>query len=321
MSRRSKVTDADLDQLADDILFFGAQTEQVLAERIAHPRVGEVVEIPVDRLDADPEQPRKQFSEATLRELSQTIGAHGVLQPIIVRAGTDDRYLIVAGERRFRAARMAGLGTVPCILRDYSEQDAAIIALVENVHRDDLTDIEISDALWELKQRTGQTWEDLAGMIRLGVPRVKQLAGLQALAEPVKEQVRAGVLSGRKALALRPLPPQEQILLAQEAATRSLTAEQIRQWAEQRGVSPKSRPRKSQPQAPSITRYTASPDPLTPLPEGIPGIVAECRRAIRATLVLLRHTGADEFERAYADEFLQELRELEAILQGRSDEV
>ena len=127
-----------------------------------------VVDIDIKLIDNNPNQPRKNFDPTALKELSDSIKVHGVIQPIIVnKAGT--RYMIVAGERRFRASKLAGLKVIPAIVKNYTEQQIKEISLLENIQREDLNPIEVSRAMKELLELYGWTQDVLAD--RLGKSR------------------------------------------------------------------------------------------------------------------------------------------------------
>ena len=112
------------------------------------PNTG-VRQIPINRLQPNTDQPRKSFNQEALKELAQSIKEHGIIQPIVVVA-RGENYIIIAGERRFRAAKMAGLKTVPAIVKEYTEQEMREIALIENLQREDLNPIETAIAIKQL---------------------------------------------------------------------------------------------------------------------------------------------------------------------------
>lgn len=195
-------------------------------ERIIH-------KIPVADLEPDPFQPRKEFREASIRELAASIERHGLLQPLVVRPrqgpNSAGKYWIVAGERRYRAARLLGLEFLSCQIQPYANMAAAVIALVENVHREDLSDIEKAEALIRIKTATAKGWEDVAELVKLSHAYVRRLVGLVRLSEPVKEMVRHGQISARTALALKPLSEPRQLEMARRVLEEGLTAEQVRE--------------------------------------------------------------------------------------------
>ena len=123
------------------------------------------IEISMDLIHPNPEQPRKHFSEAELEDLRQSIAEYGVLQPIIVKKDKEREYFLIAGERRFRAAKLAGLTKIPALIKDFSDRDAAVIAVVENVQREDLSFIEEAWAYKKLLDEYGLTQGELASKI------------------------------------------------------------------------------------------------------------------------------------------------------------
>lgn len=213
------------------------------AERVIH-------RVPVADLEPDPFQPRKEFREQSIRELADSIDRHGLLQPLVVRPrqgpNSAGKYWIVAGERRYRAAKLLGLETLPCQIQPYANMAAAVIALVENVHREDLSDIEKAEALFRIKAATEKGWEEVAELVKLSHAYVRRLAGLIKLTEPVKDLVRRGEISARTALALKPLSGPQQLEMAQRVIAEGLTAEEVRQQA-QRTASPRP-PRRAAPE-------------------------------------------------------------------------
>ena len=152
-------------------------------------------EIPIDQISPNPHQPRRQFNEITLAELAASLKSNGLIQPIIVRRVEDGRYQLVAGERRLRAAKLAGLVAIPAIVREVDSFTQAQLALVENIHREDLNPMERASAYRALIDQLGLTQAELAA--RLGEDRssVTNFLRLLDLAEPVKAMVLDGRLS------------------------------------------------------------------------------------------------------------------------------
>lgn len=319
--RKDQVTDTDLSDLLSDLGHYRQQTGEALEQRVGRPLSGHSFEIRIDDLDPDPNQPRRNFSETTLKALSASVQEHGVLQPLVVRPLESGRYLIVAGERRFRAARMAGLPSVPCLVKEYTPEQALAVALTENIHRDDLSDMEKSDALVQLRDLTGRTWKEIAQAVHLSHDRVMQLASLQSLVPEVKEQVRSGLLSGRKALALRPLPPHEQAALAGEAAVQGWTAEEIRSRVQQElGKPSPHRSRINSGKADeSVTRNGFVEEqtiPLTLAPPRTPAVIVRLSEQLSLALQLLRSTSADLLDPQVRETLLSEVEELRQLLLG-----
>lgn len=151
-------------------------------------------EVEIRRIRPNPAQPRKTFDEAALADLARSIREHGIVQPIIVRAEGDDCVLI-AGERRLRAAEMAGRETVPVIYRDYDDRTAAEVALIENLQREDLNPMEESAAYRRLMQTYGCTQEDVAEAVGKSRPYVANILRLQTLPEEIQVKLSDGVLT------------------------------------------------------------------------------------------------------------------------------
>ncbi len=170
----------------------------------------EILEIPIDELRPNPYQPRKTFDEEALRELADSIEEHGVFQPIIVKRSIKG-YEIIAGERRFRASKMAGKSTIPAIVRDFSDEEMMEIALLENLQREDLNAIEEAMAYRTLQERLGLTQEELAKKVGKSRSHVTNMLGLLRLPEEVKELVTENKLTMGHARMLSKLEDNNQI--------------------------------------------------------------------------------------------------------------
>jgi ParB family chromosome partitioning protein len=163
----------------------------------ASPSGEQLRELDISSIEPNPHQPRRAFEEAALKELADSILAAGLLQPIVVRpkAGKQGGYQLIAGERRWRAAQMAGLATLPAIVRQSDEQQAAEFALIENLQRADLNPIERAEGLQALADRFGLTQADLARRVGLPRPSIANLLRLLQLPEEVRQLLRLGELS------------------------------------------------------------------------------------------------------------------------------
>ncbi|HUN42603.1 MAG TPA: ParB/RepB/Spo0J family partition protein [Acetobacteraceae bacterium] len=168
-------------------------------------------QIPLDLLDPNPFQPRMVFNPETLEELAASIRARGVLQPILARAhpSKPDRFYIVAGERRWRAAALAGLHEVPAIVRDMTDAEAGIAALIENLQREDLNPIEEAEGYSRLLDELELTQEKLAEAVGKSRAHVTNILRLLNLPPPVQVEVRKGTLSFGHARALLAHPDPE----------------------------------------------------------------------------------------------------------------
>ena len=172
--------------------------------------------LPLREIEPDPAQPRKQFDDDALNQLADSITENGLLQPIAVRPkklGTG--YIIIAGERRWRAARLAGLDEVPVIIKDVSDEQAAALALIENLQREDLNPIEVAEGCHQLIEKYGLTPETAAKKLGKSRSSVTNSLRLLALPQEVRHKVSEGILSAGHAKVLLGLPTQE---LMQQAA-------------------------------------------------------------------------------------------------------
>lgn len=186
------------------------------------------VEIAVSEIDRNPNQPRKTFNEDSLKEMASSIAAYGVLQPLLLVKEDNGRYLIIAGERRFRAATMAGLKKVPAIIREFTEQQIQEISLIENLHREDLNAIEAAEGMRELMENHGLTQEEVAVRIGKSRPYVTNTLRLLQLPSEVTEMVRSGALSPGHARAIISIDDKDYLInLAKQACDNKLTVREI----------------------------------------------------------------------------------------------
>jgi ParB family chromosome partitioning protein len=154
-----------------------------------------VSEIEIRLIDPNPNQPRREFDSEKLGELAESIREHGLVQPILVRPKGDGRYEIVAGERRWRAAQLAGLTKVPALVREFTEQESMEIALIENLQREDLNPLEEAEAYRLLLDQFGLTQEELARRLGKSRPQISNTLRLLQLSAPVQGLVQSGQLS------------------------------------------------------------------------------------------------------------------------------
>jgi ParB family chromosome partitioning protein len=182
--------------------------------------------IAIDRIDANPFQPRSDFDPAELESLAESIRVQGVLQPILVRPHptVPERFQIVAGERRFRAAMQAGLNEIPAIQREMDDSDTAIVALVENLQRQDLNAIEEAEGYQRLLTDFGLTHEALGYAVSKSRSHIGNTVRLLRLPEPVLRDVRSGTLSSGHARALINAPNPE--ALAEQINKRAMSVRQ-----------------------------------------------------------------------------------------------
>ena len=188
--------------------------------------------ISLSQLTPNPQQPRRSFDEAALRELADSIRAYGILQPLTVRR-TGEGYQLIAGERRMRAARIAGLREVPCLVAQVDEQDAGMLALIENLQRRDLDCFEEAAAIARLISRYSLSQEQAAEKLGKSQSAVANKLRLLRLGEPVRQQLRHAGLTERHARALLRLPDDKARLDALAViAARALNVAQTESYIE-----------------------------------------------------------------------------------------
>jgi ParB family transcriptional regulator, chromosome partitioning protein len=193
----------------------------------------EVKKIAINKLVANPYQPRKVFDEDALIELKESIKEHGVLQPIIVRV-KGKKYEIVAGERRFRASQLAGLTEIPAIVKDMSEQQMMELAILENLQREDLTPIEEAEAYEQLIKSLNFTQDELAKRLGKSRPHIANHIRLLQLPEEVRTYVNNGQLSMGHGRTLLGLKNKRQIQeVAQKVIAQSLNVRQLEALVQQ----------------------------------------------------------------------------------------
>ena len=185
-----------------------------------------VTEIDISSIFANPNQPRKVFDQTALQELADSISKHGVIMPIIVNK-SGDRYMIIAGERRFRASKLAGLDKVPVIVKTYNERQIKEISLIENLHREDLNPIEAATAMRSLMNDYGLTQEDLADRIGKSRPAIANTLRLLSLSPEVIKMVADGKLSAGHAKSLVSVPHIDQIKIAETAVKEGLSVREV----------------------------------------------------------------------------------------------
>lgn len=207
----------------------GKGLDALFAENTVDENGYELVNI--DDISPNREQPRRTFDEESLAELSESIKQRGVLQPLILQPTVPDGYVIIAGERRWRASRMAGLTKVPAIIRRPDAQEAAVIALIENLQREDLNPVEAAEGCSRLMKDHGLTQEALAA--ELGKPRsaIANLLRILSLPEDVLELVRSDKLSLGHAKALAALPAAQASELAARCAAEGLSVRRCEELA------------------------------------------------------------------------------------------
>jgi len=186
-------------------------------------REGQPTTLKLDQLQPGKYQPRTRMDEGSLYELAESIKSQGVMQPILVRPLESGRYEIIAGERRSRAARLAGLAEVPVLVKQVPDEAAAVMALIENIQREDLNPLEEAQGLQRLVQEFGLTHEQAAQAVGRSRSAASNLLRLLNLAPPVQQMLMAGDLDMGHARALLSLDNAQQILTANEIAAKKLS--------------------------------------------------------------------------------------------------
>jgi len=197
---------------------------------------GEILEIPIERVFPNPSQPRKYFDEEKLAGLAASIKEMGVIQPIFVRKN-EEEYIIVAGERRWRAAQKAGLKRIPVIVKDLTEQEELELALIENLQREDLNSIEEGESYQRLIEVFNYTQDHLASILGKDKSTVSNILRLLKLEEPIKDHIRQGQLSMGHARALLSIPDsKDRLLLSQKVIQKELSVRQIEELVKKYGA-------------------------------------------------------------------------------------
>ncbi|MGN0779849.1 MAG: ParB/RepB/Spo0J family partition protein [Aristaeellaceae bacterium] len=262
-------------------------------------------EIAIGDIDPNPDQPRRVFPEESLAQLAQSIRDMGVLQPLLVTPQSGGRYQIVAGERRWRAARQAGLETVPCIVRDMDVIQQMEIALIENLQREDLNPIDTAMGIRALMQQCGYTQETVAARLSKSRPAVANLLRLLTLPETVVEQVRSGQLSAGHARVLVTLESDSvKVELAQKAIQNGWSVRQLEQLVA------------------AMKQQAEQPMKPQPKPRALPAELSELESLVRETLgVRATLTGNAKKGKIvlqyYSQAELEHLNELLAQLSGQ----
>ncbi len=197
---------------------------------------GQPATLALDRLRPGKYQPRTRMDEGSLYELAESIRSQGVMQPVLVRPVDDGAFEIIAGERRVRAARLAGLAEVPVLVRPVADEAAAVMALIENIQREDLNPLEEAQGLQRLVADFKLTHEQAAQAVGRSRSAATNLLRLLQLAEPVQQMLMAGDLDMGHARALLSLGPAEQVMAAQQISARKLSVREAERLAARAGA-------------------------------------------------------------------------------------
>ena len=247
-------------------------------------------EIAISQLDPNPDQPRRSFDAQALEALAESIRQAGVLQPLLV-VENGARYRIVAGERRYRAARIAGLQSVPCIVRDMSEQERMEAALIENLQREDLNPIEEAAGIRVLMEECGYTQELAAKRVGRSRPAVANLLRLLQLPESIQQMVKDGELSAGHARVLAGIPDESrQLALAERAVRDGMSVRELEKLA----AMPDEKPQKPAPRP--------LPSELNDMQErlqNVLGVRTSLRGSLKKGRIILQYDSAEELEAIY----------------------
>ncbi len=208
----------------------GKGLELLFAEN-ALEDAGKAVTLPIGEIEPNRDQPRKAFDDAALAELSASIAQHGVLQPLLVRPMSGGGYQIVAGERRYRASRMAGLTELPAVIRELSDKEAAQLALIENLQREDLNPMEEALGYQKLMESYGLTQEETAHIVNKSRPAVANALRLLNLPAEVTAMVAEGTLSAGHARAILAFAPEMQVETAKSAVKSGASVRELERQA------------------------------------------------------------------------------------------
>ena len=225
------------------------ETDQVRssAEQNEKEAVSGEVTIKVSEIEANKNQPRKNFDEEELQQLTESIRQYGLLQPVLVKR-EGNKYRIIAGERRFRAAKKAGLKEIPVLIRDYSSQQAAEISIIENVQRSDLNPMEEALAYQMLIDDYGLKQEEIAARVSKNRTTITNALRLLKLGEKVRDMVAEGKLSSGHARALVPVEDEElQYTLALQIVEKQLSVRETEKLIKQAGKKKPSKEKKQEP--------------------------------------------------------------------------
>ena len=238
-----------------------------------------IQEIPVGELDPNPDQPRRTFSPESISQLADSIREQGVLQPLLVAPTGGGRYSIIAGERRFRAGREAGLETLPCIVKDIDVIRQREIALIENLQREDLNPIEAAKGIRALMDQCGYTQEKVSARLGKSRPAVANMLRLLQLPDEVTEMVKDGLLTAGHA----------RVLAGVNDSAEQLRVRQMEQLVKTAGATKKKKP--------AVKRLPAELNELQEKLLRRTGLKSTLTGSISKGRIVLQYTSRDELER------------------------
>ena len=227
----------------------GRGLDVLLSDRRSLEPAAGVQFIAIAEIRRSPYQPRRRFDEAALGELARSVKTQGLVQPLVVRQRADGGYELIAGERRLRAAGLAGLDAVPALVRDATDEQALALALIENIQREDLKPLEEAEALHRLREEFGMTQQAVAEAVGKSREAVANLLRLLNLAPAVRRLLEEGALEMGHARALLSLSSEQQGAAARLVAAKKLTVRQTEALVRRMSASgsPESKPAQSPP--------------------------------------------------------------------------
>lgn len=229
-----------------DALFPSNVDINTLGGDVSHETSEKIIEMKINDIEPNVNQPRKNFDDEKIDDLAASIVEHGVLQPIIV-AKKDDYYQIIAGERRWRASKKAGLKTIPAIVRDYDEKKIREVALIENIQRQDLNAIETAKAIKELMEEHALTQEELAKTLGKSRSAIANTLRILNLDERVQEMVQEGKLTEGHARTLASIEsPQKQYKLAMDIINLDLSVRDAEELTKEEKAATKKKSQKKE---------------------------------------------------------------------------
>lgn len=243
-----------LEALFGDVeIQFEPMTDDEKKERESKRRIEEensILFVDINNIKPNDKQPRKSFDREKLEELAESILAHGVIQPVVLRKESQGKgYELVAGERRWRAARIAGIKEIPAIVRVLTEEQNLLLSIIENMQREDLNPIEEAEAVSKMMNTYQFTQEEVAKSLGKSRPYIANLVRLLKLQDEIKEMVLNNQLSQGHARALISLPSKKQLLIAKKAVKDGLSVREVEKLAGDDG-----------PQKKRVKTLTPSPD-------------------------------------------------------------
>ena len=255
MENKRRALGKGLEQLFDSEPIDFSQMEKDLVSNI---KEGDIVYLPVGEIRPNPYQPRQYFDEKALEELAQSIKEHGVLEPVIVKKALKG-YELVAGERRAKASALAGIYTIPALVKDFTDQQMMDIALLENIQREDLSPLETAEGFRKYIERTGITQEDMAKRFGKSRSYVTNLLGLLNLPKAVRELISNGSLSASHARVLSKINDANLIIsLAERVIGEDLSVRELEKLAAQDDVEKRQPMVRSNTKPPKVMIYENS---------------------------------------------------------------